>query len=456
MNQTMTRQAFLSVFLGLLPFSVQAETPSVLAIRQARIVPVSGPILAKGTVVVRNGLIEAVGENVPVPADAWVIEGEGLTVYPGLIDALSTWGLPDSLPGTGGAAAGPAAATGTRRRGGAEGPSPAPKPQGPETRPFNTSWLRAADLVQADDRKLIAARQSGFTSAVVFPTRGNVAGQGAVLNMAGDTSRQMVVASPAGEYFNLSPQGGFTTFPGSLMGTIAYVRQLALDLDHYHLAQAAYSRNPAGQTRPEYDKALEGMDQAPRYLLPANRRVELDRMIRFGRELNKPVVLYGAQEGYRAADLLKSARVPVLVNLKWPEAQKDADPDDEEELKVLELREQAPRTPLALQQAGVSFAFYSGGLDRPQDVVKAVKKAIDAGLPEEAAVRAMTLSAAQIYGVADRLGSIEKGKIANLVVTRGPLFGDKTKVVTTIVDGVKYDAAPDSAEEKKPEGGSRP
>ena len=105
----------------------------------------------------------------------------------------------------------------------------------------------------------------------------------------------------------------------------------------------------------------------------------------------------------------------------------------------------AAAAPTVLQEAGVKFAFYSDGLDQPRDLQRAVKKALDNGLSRDAALRALTLTPAEIYGVANRLGSIEPGKIANLVVTRGDIFDDRTKVEMTIVDGRKYVPAPEPA-----------
>src|ERR1700722_20145033 len=119
-----------------------AEGPSTVAIRNAKIVTVSGPVIAKGTVILRNGLIEAVGENVQVPADAWVVDGEGMTVYPGLIDALSTVGIPGAAPAVaaaGGGRGGRNAAQATP----AAAAAPAPRSNGPEDRPQTTSWLLA-------------------------------------------------------------------------------------------------------------------------------------------------------------------------------------------------------------------------------------------------------------------------------------------------------------------------
>src|SRR3954464_6163521 len=140
-----------------------AETPGAMAITNARVVTVSGPVLPRANVVIRNGLIEAVGENAAIPPDAWVVDGEGLTVYPGLIDGLSTLGITDVS----------AIASQPRGRAVAGGPivtntgSPA---RGPEDRPSTTSWLHAADLVKPNDRRLETARAAGFTTSVTFPT----------------------------------------------------------------------------------------------------------------------------------------------------------------------------------------------------------------------------------------------------------------------------------------------
>jgi Amidohydrolase family len=128
----------------------------------------------------------------------------------------------------------------------------------------------------------------------------------------------------------------------------------------------------------------------------------------------------------------------VLVNLKWPEAEKDGDPDKAPTLRTLRFRDLAPSSPAALAKANVKFAFYSGGAASPKDVLKAAKKSIDAGLSPDAALRALTLSSAEIFGVSDRLGSIDNGKIANLVITDGDIFGEKTKIKYVFVDGRKY------------------
>lgn len=413
-------------------FAAAQPDPTAVAIRNAKIVTVSGAVLNKGTVVVRGGLIESVGESVTPPADAMVIDGEGLTVYPGLIDALSTWGIPAPAPPNG--------------RGGAATP-PEPHSWGPEDRPQTTSWIKAADIIQPNDRRFEAARGAGFTAAVVFPTRGIFGGQGSLINLAGQKPGDMVLLPSVGQYIAMHTAPPGAGFPVALMGVISYVRQIYLDAGRYTALKAAYDRDPRGMKRPDYDRALEGVLESKRILLPANRWVEIERMVRFGAELKQPTILYGMREGYdaRSIDHLKGKNTPVLVSLKWPEAPRDANPDDVESLRVLEDRAKAPTAPAVLKQAGIPFAFYSDGIDQTRDLSRAVKKAIDNGLSREAAIRALTLSAAEIYGVADRLGSIEKGKIANLVVTRGEIFDDRTKVEMVFIDGVKHTPAPPPA-----------
>jgi len=155
------------------------------------------------------------------------------------------------------------------------------------------------------------------------------------------------------------------------------------------------------------------------------------------------------RDAYRpeAVELLKKANVPVLLSLKWPTPPaRNADSDDSNDtLRTLIERDKAPSAAAALQKSGVKFALYSDGTDAPRDFQRAVKKAIDAGLAREDAVRALTLSPAEIYGIADRVGSIEKGKIANLVITKGEIFDDRTQVVMVFVDGKKYTPEPPAA-----------
>jgi imidazolonepropionase-like amidohydrolase len=424
---------------------LRAQSRGAYALRDARVVPVSGPVIEHGTIIARDGLIEAVGANITPPADAWAIDCKGLTVYPGLIDSLSTWGLTNSPPVTTGGGGG-------RGRGAAVAAAPVAIPtvavvsttpsRGPEDRPSNTSYIKAADQIYPNDRAVETFRNGGFTSAVTFP-RGNIfSGQGSVIDLAGERAGEMVVADSVGQFITLGSGGrggGGRGYPGSLMGVIAYIRQIYLDADHYKLAKSIYEKHPQGLARPAYDRTLEGVLASQRVLIPAGRDVEIERMLSFAKELKVNAILYGGNEAWRATDVLKQSGTPVLLSLRYPAKAADSDPAQEEPLRVLEMREKAPQSAGALSKAGVKFAFYSDGLATTREINAAVRKAIEAGLDQTAAVRALTLTPAEIYGVSDRLGSIDKGKIANLVVTDGDLFAASTRVKYVFVDGGKFE-----------------
>jgi hypothetical protein len=407
------------------------DPPPYYAIRDVRIVTVAGAEIPRGTVVISEGVIAAVGPRVAVPPEAWVIDGAGLTVYPGFVDALSALGLPAAEERADGGGAG--------ARGPAERERPA---QGPEDRPMTTPWENAADLFDPEDRRVETWRKGGFTSVVVAPERGIFAGQAAWVNLGSGRANELVVKTPVALRLNLQTARGFRSFPGSLMGVIAYIEQVFLDADRYGRAWAAYESQPRGRERPEYDRALEPVRRAVAerwpVLLPGAWPKEIRRALALGGRLGVRTVVYGGHGAYELPGELAAAGVPLLVSAKWPERERDADPEADEPLRVLRFRDRAPSAPAALRAAGVPFAFYSDGLATPKEMLANIRKAIEAGLPEEAAVRALTLAPAEIYGVADRLGSIERGKIANLVVTDGSPFDEKTKVRMVFVDGRLY------------------
>ena len=416
---------------GAARLSAQGGEPRSFAIRGAKIVPVGSAPMENATAVVSRGVITAVGTNVTIPADAWVIDGKGLIVYPGLIDGFTDVGL--ALTQSGGAAP----------SGGGGGGQQAAISRGPEDRPLTTPWRNAADEVNSSDPKIESWRAAGFTTTISAPKNGIFPGQAAILDLGGERPGNFVVKAPVAIPVSLQTWGGFRNFPSSLMGSIAYVRQVWLDTNWGTQAQAAYEQNRRGTERPKYDRTeatlAEALGKHAVVLLPGNTSLQIRRALQLAEEWKLNAVLYGAQMGYEVAPEIAAKKMLVLVDLKWPEAEKDADPDATPSLRTLRFRDRAPSSPAALEKAGVKFAFYSGGMATPKDILTAVKKAIDAGLSPEAALRALTLSPAEIFGVAEITGSIEKGKIANLVVTDGDLFDKKTKVKMVFVDGRKYE-----------------
>src|SRR6266481_185454 len=409
-------------WLGLLAASAawgQGGEPRTFAIRGAKVVPVSSAPLENATVVVSHGIITAVGTNLTIPPDAWVIDGKGLTVYPGLIDGFTDVGVAASAPPA------PAGDGGARPQ--------QVVSRGPEDRPAATPWRNAADEVNPGDPRVETWRSAGFTTVIAAPKAGMFPGQAAVLDLGGERAGDLVVKSPVAIPVLLQTSGGFGSgFPDSLMGVLAYVHQVWLDTDWSVKAQAAYEKNPRGVERPRYDRTeaalADALEDHALVLIPANNSVQLRRALELVDRWQVKGVLYGGQMAYEVAPEVAAKKLSVLVNLKWPEGEKDADPEDKPSLRTLQFRDRAPSSPSALAKAGVKFAFYSGGITTPKDIVKAAKKSIDAGLAPDAALRALTLSPAEIFGVADRLGSIENGKIANLVVADGDLFEEKTKI----------------------------
>jgi imidazolonepropionase-like amidohydrolase len=419
--------AVVAALLGSARAAAQGGEPQYFAIRGVTVVPVSGPRVENTTVIISRGVIKAVSKDAAIPDEAWVIEGKGLIVYPGFIDSFTDVGIPSAPAPSGGD-------SGSR-------PQP-PASRGPEDRPGSTPWRSAADEASLSDKRVETWRSAGFTTVISAAKGGMFPGQAAVLNLAGERNGDMVVKTPVAIPVSLQPAGGFGSFPGSLMGSLAYVRQVWLDTDWSTRAQAIYEKNPRGVARPRFDRTEEALAEALEdhalVLIPANNATQIRRAFELIDRWHVNGVLYGGQMSYEVASEIAAKKLPVLVDLKWPDADKDADPDEVPSLKTLRFRDRAPSSPAALSKAGVKFAFYSGAITAPKDILKAAKKSIDAGLSADAAIRAFTLTPAEIFGVADRLGSIENGKIANLVVTDGDIFDEKTKIKFVFVDGRKF------------------
>ena len=433
--------ALLALFAAVPSLQAQGGEPQYFAIRGAKVVPVSGPPVENASIVISCGLITAMGRDVAVPPEAWVIEGKGLTVYPGLFDSFTDVGIPAAPPGT--AEGGPRGAPESAR--------------GPEDRPYSTPWRSAADEVSLSDKRIETWRSAGFTTVVSAPKGGILPGQAAVLDLTGERAGDLVVKSPVAIPVVFQTSRGFGGgFPSSIMGVLAYLHQVWLDTEWSTKAQAAYEKNPRSVARPRYDRTeaalADALEDHALVLIPANNSVQLRRALELVDRWHVNGVIYGGQMAYEVASEIATKKLPVLVNLKWPEADKDADPEDKPSLRTLQFRDRAPSSPAALAKAGVKFAFYSGGITAPKDTLKAAKKSIDAGLAPDAALRALTLSPAEIFGVADRLGSLENGKIANLVVTDGDLFEEKTKIKMVFVDGHRFEVREPEKPKEPPKG----
>jgi imidazolonepropionase-like amidohydrolase len=397
----------------------------VVALVGAKILTVSGPIFDAGTVILRDGVIEAVGPSVTAPADARVIDVKGLTLTPGLIDAFGGVGLPATPPrpaGGGGSGA---------------GASPPANPLAPQS--------MALDRVRAGEA--LKARDAGITTALVIPKEGVLPGQSVLLNLAGDKTEAMVWKQPAALHLHMGELA--RQYPGSLMGTMVYARQALYDASRYRDEWAAYDRSPAGKKRPRYDPALAAWQDVvagrETLIVTARRENDIRRALALADEFKIKVAVAGAPQASRLAGLIKDRRLPLLVSVNFDPPrplQLFGGEDPDQEKKDIE---EAEKNPAELARKGVAFALVSG---YAPSLLAGVQKAIERGLPRDAALRAVTLGAAEALGIADRTGSLDKGKAANVVAWSGDPLTKDAKVKMVFVDGTLYEPE-EKKEEKK-------
>jgi imidazolonepropionase-like amidohydrolase len=412
------------------------------AIKGGTVVTVTGATIQKGTVIIRGGLIEAVGADIPIPGDARVIDATGMTVYPGLIDAYTNIGLgaASTAPAQGGRGGGAPAQT---------APAPAVAAATTPAQPAPTPAGQSPELMASDQLKITAEtfdqqRSAGVTTALVAPREGIYQGQSALINLGDAAPEKLIIKNSASLNVSFGTGRGFGGgFPSSLMGVFAFLRQSLLDAQHYKAAWEQYNRNKRGTPRPETDKSLAALQPVIKGETPvifaANSEREIKRAIGLGEEFNLKFIIAGGLQSYQVADALKQKNVTVLLSLNYPQRPANLEDPESESLRTLRDRAAAPTSAAVLSKAGVRFAFQSGYLGRPSDYIANAAKAVEAGLPKEEAIKAMTIYPAEIFGVAEQLGSIEKGKIANIVVTSGDLFDRRSQVKHVFVDGRPYE-----------------
>jgi len=428
-----------------LPNLVTAQRSAVdtYAITNARVVTVAGPVIDRGTVVIRDGLIVAVGADVPAPADARVIDGTGLTVYPGLIDSGTALGMPlpsptpTPSPGTAGAGFGQ-----FRPQTSAIAALNSAQPPGLQPE------VLAEDFIKPGGEQIEAARNAGITTALTAPRQGIWMGQSALINLAGDTSQQMIVRSPVAMHVGFTPlRTG--NYPNSLMGVFASLRQMLLDAQRYRQAQQTYERSPRGMRRPNQDRSLAALlpvlDGTMPVVMYADREREITRALDLAQEFKLKPIIAGGLEAGKVAERLNAGKVPILLSLNFPRRTTAALPEaDPEPIRILRERVEVPKTAAKLVAARVPFAFQSGALTNMADFSANLFRAIENGLSRDDALRALTIWPAQILGVADRLGTIEAGKIANLTITRGDLFDRNPNISYVFIDGRSIDLRPET------------
>lgn len=427
------------VFLGALRAVAQVGTapveglreinPRVHALINARLEIAPGQTVARGCLVVRDGLIAAAGADVQPPSDARVWDLGGQTVYAGFIDAHSHFGLPEKMQ--------PAPLRPEKRS------RKNPPPRDESTPPGTGSWnplvtpeREAARAIQPDEKTAGKWRALGFTNTFAVPGRGIFRGQGAFVDLTGqDGNRPLLQAAAIQDVaFEL---GGQDRYPDSLMGCVALIRQTFLDADWYARAQRFHAAKPAAGERPEISDPLAALETAARgetpVIIETEDELDLPRAARLADEFKLKAILRGSGYEYRVMDALKASRLPVILPLAFPEAPEVESPGKALDvgLDALEHWDQAASNPARLAAAGVPFAITAGGLEKPEKTFwKNVRQAVRRGWKAPDALGALTVAPARLLGVEARYGTLAPGKVANFIVCSGDLFTEENAAVT--------------------------
>ena len=417
---------FLLLTAYCLPLTVSAQNDGseqnvlgkagTFAIRNARIVTVSGAAIENGTLVIQNGKIAAVGANVNIPAGAETIDGKGLSVYPGMIDAGTNLGLVEiglGVPGSVDTA---------------------------ETGDLNAD-AKAITAINPHSAHVNVTRVNGITSVLSYPTGGVITGQAAVVNLWGATQAEMAIVPAYGLVINFpritTVSFNFNTGRQTLEFNDAVKRR---DQRIDDLKKALRDAESYGRVRDAYtkDKSLPYATSDVRLeaLVPyirgekpvifiAERERDIRAAVRFADEMKVKAVIMGGQEAWKVADLLKQKNVPVIFTNIYQLPVQDDDPYD-----------YLFSAPAKMREAGIKFCISTGNDGAEvRDLPYHAGLAAAYGLAKDEALKSVTLYPAQILGIDDQVGSLEAGKTANIVVTDGDLLEPRTNVKYLFING---------------------
>ena len=446
----------------ILPPGFRPRPVGVHALVGGKVVVKPGETLDGATVVIRDGYIEAVGKNITAPADARIWDAKGLTIYAGFIESylplgqtnqpIST-GVTESINSASFTAGGVNffGAPGQRTDAGQRGAGYEVSKIAPET--------RAARGYSPDKKVIDPLRELGFTTAVIVPTRGIVRGTSALVALTESDPNEVIVKSDVFQHIAFEThEEDERAYPGSLMGTIATVRQSFFDAQHYALDQADWQKKPQGRKRPEFDPSLEALAPAAggkqRVLFEPGSALMVDRSARVAQELKLDFAIISCGQEWRRPDLAKETGATFIVPVNFPNLPKLPSEDDWEQVTLDNLRawDWAAENPALLRQQKLDIALTTYSLADKKVFRKNVKAAVERGLSDDDALAALTTIPAKLCGVEKQLGTIEQGKIANLTIVDGKgYFDPEARVREVWVDGRNYHVQSAKEEAKKDE-----
>ena len=370
-----------------------------IAITGGTVYPVSGPKLANATVLVRDGRVAAVGTNVAVPADAKRIDATGKWITPGLIDGAGQMGLVEieAVPGT--------------REATLAGDTIA-------------AAFNVGEGINPASALIPVTRIEGVTTVVVAPAGNLVSGQAVMVDLDGPTIEQMRVRSPVGMVVDLS-ENGKQYAGGSRAGVAARLRSVFRDALEYERRKTDFSRaqmQPLSASAADLEALLPVLHGREPLIAYANRRSDIETALRLAREFTLRLIVAGAQEGWEVAGELAAAGVPAVVEPL----------DNIPSYDALGIRYE---NAALLAKAGVKVALMETNTHNSRLLRQEAGNAVSYGMPWEQALRAVTLAPAEMFGVADRYGSLEPGKVANVVVWSGDPFEFSTGVEHVLIRG---------------------
>jgi imidazolonepropionase-like amidohydrolase len=399
----------------------QTGRAGTFAITNARIVTVSGPAIENGIVVIQNGKITGVGPNVSIPAGAERIDGRGLSVFPGMIDAATNMGLAEitlAVPGSVDLA---------------------------ETGTMN-AHIRAFLGIHPHSAHVNVTRVNGITTVLSRPQGGTISGQASVINLNGSTPDEMAVIKDFGLVINFPRVAAGGGFGGGGFGggggqatdfnelvrrrdqQVEELKKIFRDAEAHLRAREAYTKD---RSLPYVaaDPPMSALEPYIRGQKPIIFTVERERDIRavakFVADTKTKGIIIGGQEAWKAADVLKANNIPVIYTNIYSNPVRDDDPYD-----------YLFSAPGKMEAAGVKFAISTGDVGpEVRDLPYQAGIAGAFGLAQEAALRSVTLSPAEILGVADRMGSIDVGKVANIVVADGNILEPRTHIRYMFING---------------------
>ncbi len=413
----------------------------VHALVGGKVVVKPGQTLDPATILIRDGLITAVGADVTIPADARLWEMKGTTIYAGFIDSYLNLGAKAGAPSS----PKPGANLTIGKFYGIVGAGTDTGNSGPGTDVAQvTPERRAALSYSPDEKALEKLRELGFTSGNLVFGKGVFRGTTAFIALS-DTEPNRALIKP-----DVFQQVVFDTendrengYPESLMGVIAVIRQTFLDAQHYALDTADFQKH-SNRPRPEFNPAWEALRPATegkmRVLLEPHSAPMVDRATRIAQEMKLDTCIVSTGQEWRRPELAKSAKVPFIVRLDFPDVSKLPEDDDWNDISLDQLRawDWAPENAAVLRRQKIEIALTTDGLSDKKNFRKNLKGALERGLAEADALAALTTVPAKICGVEKLLGTIEAGKLANLTVVDGNYFQPESKVREVWVDGRIY------------------